>query len=202
MAKVEILLPAMGKGIIEATITKWMVNVGDKIEEDQSLVEVATDKVDSEIPAPQDGIIEKILFNENDVPKVGDIIAVLSTNGSETDQPEDVGTEIKSDNNTITKNIPNQELVSAEKPEIQQSIQIVSKTNNGKFLSPLVRSIAEKEHISVSELDKINGSGNTGRITKTDILYYLNTRNNTGIDLTQNHRYRKKPLFNKFLNHK
>ena len=83
MAKIEILLPAMGEGIIEATITKWMVNVGDKVEEDQSIVEVATDKVDSEIPAPQDGIIEKLLFNENDIPKVGDTIAILSTNGPE-----------------------------------------------------------------------------------------------------------------------
>ena len=182
MAKVEILLPAMGEGIIEATITKWLVNVGDKVEEDQSIVEVATDKVDSEIPAPQDGIIEKLLFNENDIPKVGDTIVVLNTNDSKIDQSEEIEEEIKSDKNTIIENIPALDLVSKNKSEEQISEQIISKTPNGKFLSPLVRNIAEKEDISVDELDKINGSGNTGRITKKDIVNYLKTRTSTGIN--------------------
>lgn len=182
MAKVEILLPAMGEGIIEATITKWLVNVGDKVEEDQSIVEIATDKVDSEIPAPQDGIIEKLLFNENDIPKVGDTIVVLSTNGLETDQSKDLEEEVKSDKNTIIENIPAIDIVLKNKSEEQISEQIISKTPNGKFLSPLVRNIAEKENILVDELDKINGSGNTGRITKKDIVNYLNTRTSTGID--------------------
>ncbi len=182
MAKVEILLPAMGEGIIEATITKWLVNVGDKVEEDQSIVEVATDKVDSEIPAPHDGIIEKLLFNENDIPKVGDTIVILSTNGLETDQSKDLEEEVKSDKNTIIENIPAINIVPKDKSEEQQSKQIISKTPGGKFLSPLVRNIAEKENISVDELDKINGSGNTGRITRKDIVNYLNARTNTGID--------------------
>lgn len=182
MAKVEILLPAMGEGIIEATITKWLVNVGDKVEEDQSIVEIATDKVDSEIPAPQDGIIEKLLFNENDIPKVGDTIVVLSTNGLETGQSKDLEEEVKSDKNTIIENIPAIDIVLKNKSEEQISEQIISKTPNGKFLSPLVRNIAEKENILVDELDKINGSGNTGRITKKDIVNYLNTRTSTGID--------------------
>src|SRR6056297_1309830 len=89
MAKVEILLPAMGEGIIEATLTRWLVKVGDKIEEDQSIAEIATDKVDSEIPAPQDGVIEKLLFNENDVPKVGDTIAILSVEGKDEGESEE-----------------------------------------------------------------------------------------------------------------
>ncbi len=182
MAKVEILLPAMGEGIIEATITKWLVNVGDKVEEDQSIVEIATDKVDSEIPASQDGIIEKLLFNENDIPKVGDTIVVLSTNGLETGQSKDLEEEVKSDKNTIIENIPAIDIVLKNKSEEQISEQIISKTPNGKFLSPLVRNIAEKENILVDELDKINGSGNTGRITKKDIVNYLNTRTSTGID--------------------
>ncbi len=182
MAKVEILLPAMGEGIIEATITKWLVNVGDKVEEDQSIVEIATDKVDSEIPAPKDGIIEKLLFNENDIPKVGDTIVVLSTNGLETGQSKDLEEEVKSDKNTIIENIPAIDIVLKNKSEEQISEQIISKTPNGKFLSPLVRNIAEKENILVDELDKINGSGNTGRITKKDIVNYLNTRTSTGID--------------------
>lgn len=183
MAKVEILLPAMGEGIIEATLTKWLVNVGDKVEEDQSIVEVATDKVDSEIPAPQDGIIEKLLFNENDIPKVGDTIAILNTNGSDSDQKEvsevkNVETEVPVFEKThSTKEVSNN--TSEERGK-----QVISKTPEGKFLSPLVRSIAEKENVSLSELERINGSGNTGRITKNDILNYINTRSNTGIDPT------------------
>lgn len=183
MAKIEILLPAMGEGIIEATITKWMVNIGDKVEEDQSIVEVATDKVDSEIPAPQDGIIEKLLFNENDIPKVGDTIAILSTNDYESHEKEIVEEKIDTEEKTNNETIPSIDLVS-DYTSKKQSEQLVSKTQGGKFLSPLVRSIAEKENISLIELEKINGSGNTGRITKTDILNYISTRRNTGLDLS------------------
>jgi 2-oxoglutarate dehydrogenase E2 component (dihydrolipoamide succinyltransferase) len=180
MAKTEILLPAMGEGIIEATITKWLVNVGDKVEEDQSIVEIATDKVDSEIPAPQDGVIEKILFNEDDIPKVGDTIAIISTNGSETTS-EDIQ---KEEPKPVQENKEADQEQVIEEGDIDknQSSTISSKTPGGKFLSPLVRSIADKEQISADELDKINGSGNTGRITKKDIINYLNTRTNTGIE--------------------
>lgn len=184
MAKIEILLPAMGEGIIEATITKWLVNVGDKVEEDQSLVEVATDKVDSEIPAPQDGIIEKLLFDENDIPKVGDTIALLSTNGVETTETEKTK-EVKDqgdDNNVEIKEIPSTGLVAEDHSAEQTGVQTTSRTPGGKFLSPLVRSIAEKENVSIGELDKINGSGNTGRITKKDIINYIKTRTSSGIE--------------------
>lgn len=180
MAQTEILLPAMGEGIIEATITKWLVNVGDKVEEDQSIVEVATDKVDSEIPAPQDGIIEKIFFNEDDIPKVGDTIAIISTNSSETIPNEIQKDEPKTD--IIIKEIEQDISVKDKNIDENQDSQVLSKTPGGKFLSPLVRSIADKEQVSADELDRINGSGNTGRITKKDIVNYLNTRTNTGID--------------------
>lgn len=178
MAKVEILLPAMGEGIIEATITKWLVNVGDKVEEDQSIVEVATDKVDSEIPAPKDGIIEKLFFNENDIPKVGDTIAILSTNDIEPDQSKIIEEkkETNSDNPASTNS------VSTDNSKESKNDQITSKTPDGRFLSPLVRSIAEKESVTTNELEKIHGSGNTGRITKTDILNYLSTRSNAEIN--------------------
>lgn len=180
MAKIEILLPAMGEGIIEATITKWLVKEGDKIEEDQSLVEVATDKVDSEIPAPENGTIEKLLFKENDIPKVGDIIAILNTNG----EFDEIETEVKnsiteSKEKNIETNIPNINLLNED---INSENKIGSSTSDGKFLSPLVRKIAEKENVSLSELDTIRGTSNTGRITKSDILNYLQTRVNTGIE--------------------
>lgn len=182
MAKIEILLPAMGEGIIEATITKWLVSVGDEIDEDQSIVEVATDKVDSEIPAPEAGIIEKLLFNEDDIPKVGDTIAILNTNNSDSDKVEEVKNEPKPNIESVIENKPSLDSTSTITPNEDLSGLLSSKTPKGKFLSPLVKSIAEKEHISPDELDNINGSGNTGRITKNDIINYLNTRTSTGID--------------------
>ena len=195
MAKIEILLPAMGEGIIEATITKWLVKEGDKVEEDQSLVEVATDKVDSEIPAPEEGVIEKLLFNEDDIPKVGDTIAILSTNGSSEKETVEVKKEKpnslsadkadpageKEEQRSTPENIPGVELLPG-KEQISSDVLVVSKTPGGKFLSPLVRNIAQKENVSIEELDRINGSGNTGRITKNDIINYIKTRTNTGIE--------------------
>ena len=178
MAKVEILLPAMGEGIIEATITKWLVNEGEKVEEDQSIVEVATDKVDSEIPSPENGIVEKLLFNENDIPKVGDVIAIINTNSD--DSQEINKAESKEQKETI-KDIPSLEFVSEKNETKDSSNRIESTTSNGKFLSPLVRKIAEKENITVGELDSIRGTSNSGRITKKDILNYLQNRNSTGI---------------------
>ncbi len=181
MAKVEILLPAMGEGIIEATITKWLVEVGDKIEEGQSIVEVATDKVDSEIPSPEDGVIDKLLFDENDIPKIGDTIAIINTNGIDTEKGYTKNKEVINDNKESEK-IPKTEDPVTYKTKISdQNIIIGSKTPGGKFLSPLVRKIAEEENLSLTEIDGLNGSGNTGRITKKDILSYINTRTNSGV---------------------
>ena len=184
MAKVEILLPAMGEGIIEATLTKWLVKEGDKIEEDQSIAEIATDKVDSEIPSPQDGVIEKLLFNENDIPKVGDTIAILKVKGdndaeietSKKQEPEKAKKEEKP-SKAIQQDEPKEEISTSSQPEQPLS----SRTPKGRFLSPLVRNIAEKENITANELDQIRGSGNTGRITKDDIINYINTRSSGGV---------------------
>ena len=167
MAKIEILLPAMGEGIIEATITKWLVNIGDEIEEDQSIVEVATDKVDSEIPAPEAGIIEKLLFNEDDIPKVGDTIAILSTNN--TDQVDEVENEPKPNIETIVENKSTIDSASNKTQNENLSEQISSKTPKGKFLSPLVKSIAEKENISLDEIDNIKP--NNKRVASAILSY-------------------------------
>lgn len=187
MAKIEILLPAMGEGIIEATITKWLVNEGDKIEEDQSLVEVATDKVDSEIPAPEDGVVEKLLFNENDIPKVGDVIAIINTNGEDgesTQESTEAVTEKQEPEKTeATQNIPGIDSLSTNNSDDYHSNKIGYRTDDGKFLSPLVRKIAEKENISPQELKSIRGTSSSGRITKKDIVNYLNNRSNTGVQL-------------------
>src|SRR6056297_2336153 len=179
MAKVEILLPAMGEGIIEATITKWLVKEGDKIEEDQSIAEIATDKVDSEIPAPQDGIIDKLLFNENDVPKVGDTIAILKGEGDDKEETKEEKKEESGKQDAKEEEKQPVETPPQPTPEPSSDTEkqvLGSRTPKGKFLSPLVRKIAEKENIQANELDQIRGSGNTGRVTKDDILSYLNTR--------------------------
>lgn len=187
MAKIEILLPAMGEGIIEATVTKWLVSEGDQVEEDQSLVEVATDKVDSEIPAPEDGTIEKIMINENDVPKVGDTIAILNTNGDASDskeatkeKPQEAGREEQTE--TANEQIPGTDFLKTSDDQELGNDEMGSRTPGGKFLSPLVRSIAQKENVSADELDQINGSGNTGRITKNDIINYVQSRTSSGLE--------------------
>lgn len=190
MAKVEILLPAMGEGIVDATLTKWLVQKGDQVEEDQSIAEIATDKVDSELPAPEDGIIEELLFEEGDVPQVGQAIAILRTEGEEADEdasesePEKTEEKEKKEQDKDSKEA--QETVATEKKEEEtETEQLGSKTPGGKFLSPLVRSIAEKENVSPEELDNLRGSSNTGRITKKDILAYLESRKSGGGFATQ-----------------
>jgi 2-oxoglutarate dehydrogenase E2 component (dihydrolipoamide succinyltransferase) len=173
MARLNIILPAMGEGVIEATINKWLVNQGAEVKEDDPIVEVATDKVDSEIPAPSAGIIVEIKASEGSVVKVGDPIAVIESNVSL--QPEEVkkvDKEVERIRETINS-------VREEKKEvIQVSGEMKSRTPSGKFLSPLVRNIAAHEGISYSELDKVAGTGMDGRITRDDILSLLADKKN------------------------
>ncbi len=174
MAQIEILIPAMGEGITEATITQFLKKVGDNVEEEDSLMEIATDKVDSEIPTPQAGKIAKFLFEEGDVAQVGDVVAILATDGEEivTKEPSNIPEEIKVEN-TLEENI------TLEVKE-ENSPTISNKTENGSFISPLVRTIAEKENISFEELNQIKGSAEGNRITKTDVLNYLENRKTAG----------------------
>jgi len=167
----NIILPAMGEGVIEATINKWLVKEGAEVKEDDPLVEVATDKVDSEIPSPSAGIIVEIRASEGSVVKVGDPIAVLES--SIAVQPEEVkkiDKEVERIRETI--NAVREE----KKEELQVSREMKSRTPSGKFLSPLVRNIAGQEGISYSELDKVTGTGMDGRITRDDILRLLDER--------------------------
>ncbi len=176
MAKIELLLPAMGEGIIEATITKWLAKEGEMVEEDQPLLEVATDKVDSEIPSPVNGVLSKILMAEGEVPSVGSLLAEIETGGESEDPDRE---EVINEVTRITEK-PDQETLSAENDKAlkpgSQPEQMPRHTSSGKFLTPLVRSIAVNENIPVSELDLIDGSGDGGRITREDILTYLRKR--------------------------
>jgi len=181
MAKVEIVLPSMGEGIVDATLTQWLVSIGDTVEEDQSLAEIATDKVDSELPSPADGVIKELLIKDGDVPKVGETIAIMETEGEENGdasiEPENKEDSKKKEPATEDKEIPGvAQLEESSGEREEQEEKPGSHTPQGRFLSPLVRSIAEQESISMEELDQIRGSGNTGRITKDDVFAYLKNR--------------------------
>jgi len=171
MAQVELIMPKMGESVAEATITSWLKEVGDTIEADESVVEIATDKVDSEVPSTAEGVLIKKLFNEGDIVQVGQAIAIIGSEGeaaAETSAApaQEVPTEVTA---PIAETASVASVVAAEK--------ISTTSDSGKFYSPLVKSIAEKEGISMNELESINGSGKDGRVTKKDILDYLPNRN-------------------------
>ena len=175
MARMNIILPAMGEGVIEATINKWLVKEGAVVNEDDSLVEVATDKVDSEIPAPSGGTLVEIKAAEGTVVKVGEIIAVIEDNREK--QPDEIQ-KIEKEVERIRETINSAREEKKEETIISRDMK--SRTQSGKFLTPLVRSIAAREGISYDELDRMKGSGMDGRITRDDVLRFVEERKNTG----------------------
>lgn len=164
MANFELVMPKLGESIIEATITKWLKKEGEQVVEDEPIAELATDKVDSEIPSPVEGTIVKLFFAEGDVVPVGKVIALINMGGE------------------ATVEVPVAETVTETKSEIkpaESSPLVVAETIepvSDRFYSPLVKSIAKKEGIKLSELDSVSGSGKEGRLTKTDMLGYLQNR--------------------------
>ena len=167
MANVELVLPKMGESVAEATITSWLKAEGDTIEAEESVVEIATDKVDSEVPSPADGVISKILVAEGEVAQVGQVIAIISTGGDSPDpEVESVKTEAVPAAIAIQL-APQENSTTATNPDFSSS---------DRFYSPLVKNIAQQEGISISELDLIVGSGQGARVTKNDILKYISTR--------------------------
>lgn len=166
MAQIEVKLPKMGESVAEATINTWVKNVGDTIEEEETLVEISTDKVDSEVPSPGDGVVTEILIEEGEVAQVGQVIAIISTDGD--DAPA-------SNNESKPAAAP----ATNNEPEVHAQVAVeaeaapVDFSNTDKFYSPLVKNIAKEEGISLQELDSIQGSGQNGRVTKADILGYI-----------------------------
>jgi len=169
MANFDLIMPKMGESVAEATIIKWTKNEGDKIKIDETVLEIATDKVDSEIPSPFEGTLAKCMFKEGDVVQVGTVIAVISSNAnaSVSETPKTSAPE--------TKNI-----AETSKPVTNVTETVATSKNDysasSKFYSPLVKSIAKEEGISLSELDTIKGTGQEGRVTKSDILAYIPNR--------------------------
>lgn len=164
MAVFEVVMPKLGESIIEATITKWLKQEGDQIEEDDAIVEIATDKVDSEIPSPVEGKLTKLHFSEGDVVPVGAIIAIIDLDG---EGGSDEAAPAKEDK---PKTKVEQEILSEPKDKK------IDFTASDKFYSPLVKSISKKENISFDELNTIQGSGKDGRVTKKDILQYVDDK--------------------------
>jgi len=167
MGQVEVKLPKMGESVAEATITTWLKAVGDTVEAEESIVEIATDKVDSEVPSPADGVITKILFEEGAVPQVGDVIAIISAEG-EVDAPVVVESATPAAAAPVAESP-----VSTSTPVAEETVTNVDFSGSDSFYSPLVKNIAKEEGISLQELESINGTGANNRVTKNDILSYI-----------------------------
>ena len=178
MSQVEIRLPKMGESVTEATITNWIKNVGDTIEIDEPLVEVATDKVDNELPSEVSGTVIKILFEVDEVAQVGDVIAIISTDGKGVAQADTAASKPSNDNHQEVAKAA--ETVAASVNDAVATVSGASEIDktgpSGKFYSPLVRNIAQKEGIGMTELENIEGSGQNLRVTKKDILNYIENR--------------------------
>lgn len=162
---IEMLMPQMGESITEATISKWLVKVGDKVEKDQTILEISTDKVDSEIPAPSSGVISDIKFKEGDVVPVKTIIAMIDPSGAGA-------------SSAPTKSAPAASQPQAAAPTTNGAAShgSSSQETGGKFISPLVKELAEKHGVPISELERIEGSGQGGRINKQDFMSYVESR--------------------------
>ncbi len=164
MARFEVKLPKMGESVAEATITSWLKNVGDRVELDEAIVEIATDKVDSEIPSEVEGILLEQLFDVDDLIKVGETIAIIETIGEDT---------LTTAGDVVFVKVKEVDKIEKEVEKVLESSKIENVSVSGKFYSPLVRNIAEKENVSMEELEAIMGTGKDNRVTKSDILAYI-----------------------------
>src|SRR5688572_21529339 len=189
MADFNLIMPKMGESIMEATILRWLKKPGDMVALDETILEIATDKVDSEIPSPVAGRLEKILFEENAVVPVGQTIAVIATEAKSSVQAGNGKAEPPAKEKPVTPPPvatskpqatppPAQTTPSVPYVPVKVTSQVTTAVSNsgGRFYSPLVRNIATSEGIAQSELDQIAGSGHDGRVTKSDILHYLENR--------------------------
>lgn len=184
MTTIEVTLPTMGEGITDATITKWLVSEGDTVEEDQPLVEIATDKVDSEVPAPVSGTVKKIICQEGEIPKIGEVLVVISTDEAveypeheKHEEPEneeftEQAQETEGEDNLVMEP---EDTLPSEHAEVTVENQHKNRLKN-QYISPYIRNLAKANNITLDELATIEGSGLNGTLTKHDMLNYMNTR--------------------------
>ena len=170
MAQFDLIMPKMGESVAEATIIKWTKNEGDAIKIDETVLEIATDKVDSEIPSPFEGTLIKKLFKEGDVVQVGAVIAQISS---------EAGAKVAETPKTTTPEVKTAAVTETKSATVAVAATNADFSKSDKFYSPLVKNIAKEEGVSVEELDNIKGTGQAGRVTKADILAYLPNRNKT-----------------------
>lgn len=191
MATVDLVMPKMGESIMEATILKWHKNPGDAIKMDETLLDIATDKVDSEVPSTAEGVLSEVLFSVNDVVPVGTVIARVKTGDA---REENTVQEIRSSEET-QNNISQQKQPSSNQFAGNSNKNYTSQTvsNSNRFYSPLVLNIAAQEGISMTELENISGTGNEGRVTKRDILQYVSDKRNGKTSLANNQTPGNKP---------
>lgn len=181
MARVELVMPKMGESIMEATILKWRKKTGDRIELDEPVLDIATDKVDSEVPSPVAGVLTEILFQENDVVPINKVIAVIETDAANAQPAASpaVSQPAPSNGRNEAAEVPYVPATSAAAPQPLAGIGA-----SGRFYSPLVKTIAREESISSAELETIPGSGQDGRVTKKDMLAYVSGRQKGGVTTT------------------
>ena len=180
----DVIMPKMGESITEGTILTWHKKPGDTIEVDETIVEVSTDKVDTEIPSPESGTITELLFNEGDVVEVGKVIAKIDTGNGEAakteqkEEPKEEAKEVKEEIKEEPKQEPKEEEKEEEEKEeeVSEPVEMSGASSGSRFYSPLVMNIAKENGIGFSELESIPGTGKEGRVSKKDILSYLETR--------------------------
>jgi len=169
MAIVDLVMPKLGESIMEATILKWVKNVGDSVRMDETILEIATDKVDSEVPSTAEGVITELLYKENDVVPIDAVIARIQTAGNE---PAAAPAAVKT-TPAAPENMPTEEIKETPAEVVATQIKKEAKSHTARFYSPLVLNIAAQEGIPLAELEQIEGSGNDGRVTKNDLLNYI-----------------------------
>jgi 2-oxoglutarate dehydrogenase E2 component (dihydrolipoamide succinyltransferase) len=173
MATVELKLPKMGESVAEATLTNWHKEVGDTIEQDEPVLEIATDKVDSEVPSEVDGVLKEKKFDVDDVIEVGQTIAIIETEGEASSEEE-------GDDEELVETGAVEEAASRVSAAKEQVATTEDLSSSSRFYSPLVKNIAREENISFEELESISGSGKEGRVTKDDVFAYLKSREESG----------------------
>lgn len=174
MAQIELLLPKMGESVAEATIIKWVRKEGDAVKADEPVIEIATDKVDSEVPSPEDGILLKCLVKEGDVVQVGQPIALIGTGDAAVQSPVSSAPAAGAAPAPVAQAAATVIPVAGDTGTL--TMEVLREGPGGRFYSPLVRSIATAEGVAMSELEALTGSGQGGRVTKHDILAYLEKR--------------------------
>lgn len=190
MAKFELKLPKMGESVAEATINSWLKEIGDKVEVDESVIEISTDKVDSDVPSEVSGILIEKKFNVDDVVEVGETFAIIETDSNIADSSIEVSIDEKSYDDEKSENVDLTSINSNANDYFNQAMSLTSLDSQindpkiNRFYSPLVKNIAKKESVSDDELNSINGSGKNGRVTKKDILKYIADRSKSS-DLSQ-----------------